>query len=64
VSLCLRVAVLMAPGALVLAHSLRDAGTKKKLVVFVAKEIVSGEAIIELLVRGKISLFGSSSDQT
>ncbi|KAI0515389.1 nucleotide-diphospho-sugar transferase [Xylaria bambusicola] len=36
------------PGALVLAHSLRDAGTKKKLAALVTLDTVSAEAITEL----------------
>ncbi|KAI3330933.1 nucleotide-diphospho-sugar transferase [Ustulina deusta] len=36
------------PGALVLAHSLRDAGTTKKLVALVTLDSVSAEAINEL----------------
>ncbi|KAJ8124138.1 hypothetical protein ONZ43_g72 [Nemania bipapillata] len=36
------------PGALVLAHSLRDAGTTKKLVALVTLDSVSAEAITEL----------------
>ncbi|KAI0491219.1 glycosyltransferase family 8 protein [Xylaria cf. heliscus] len=36
------------PGALVLAHSLRDGGTTKKLVVLVTSDTVSAEAITEL----------------
>ncbi|KAI0445438.1 nucleotide-diphospho-sugar transferase [Xylaria telfairii] len=36
------------PGALVLAHSLRDAGTTKKLVALVTLDTVSAEAITEL----------------
>ncbi|KAI2643304.1 nucleotide-diphospho-sugar transferase [Xylaria nigripes] len=36
------------PGALVLAHSLRDAGTTKKLAVLVTLDSVSAEAITEL----------------
>lgn len=36
------------PGALVLAHSLRDAGTKKKLVVLYTSETVSTEVLNEL----------------
>lgn len=37
-------------GALVLGHSLRDAGAKKKLAVFVADDSVSADAITELKV--------------
>ncbi|UQC84566.1 glycosyl transferase family 8 [Colletotrichum lupini] len=36
------------PGALVLAHSLRDAGTSKQLVVLVTLDTVSAEVITEL----------------
>ncbi|CAG9993795.1 unnamed protein product [Clonostachys byssicola] len=36
------------PGALVLAHSLRDAGTTKKLVVLVTLDTVSAESITQL----------------
>ncbi|KAJ3499152.1 hypothetical protein NLG97_g579 [Lecanicillium saksenae] len=36
------------PGALVLAHSLRDAGTSRKLVVFVTLDSVSAESITQL----------------
>lgn len=36
------------PGALVLGHSLRDAGTKKKLAVLVSDDSVSADAITEL----------------
>ncbi|KAI1423745.1 nucleotide-diphospho-sugar transferase [Xylaria sp. FL1777] len=36
------------PGALVLAHSLRDAGTTKKLAVLVTLDSVSAEAVTEL----------------
>ncbi|KAK4192981.1 nucleotide-diphospho-sugar transferase [Podospora australis] len=36
------------PGALVLAHSLRDAGTRKKLVILVTPETVSQEVITQL----------------
>ncbi|KAI1079285.1 glycosyltransferase family 8 protein [Whalleya microplaca] len=36
------------PGALVLAHSLRDAGTTKKLVALVTLDAVSAEAITQL----------------
>ncbi|PVH85107.1 glycosyltransferase family 8 protein [Cadophora sp. DSE1049] len=36
------------PGALVLAHSLRDAGTTKKLAVLVTTESVSADAMVQL----------------
>ncbi|KAK0392105.1 hypothetical protein NLU13_1603 [Sarocladium strictum] len=36
------------PGALVLAHSLRDAGTSKKLVILVTLDTVSGDSITQL----------------
>lgn len=36
------------PGALVLAHSLRDAGTKKKLAILVTLDSVSAEVVTEL----------------
>ena len=36
------------PGALVLAHSLRDAGTTKKLAVLVTPDTVSAEVIAQL----------------
>lgn len=39
------------PGALVLAHSLRDAGTSKRLAVLVTLDSVSAEAITQLKVR-------------
>jgi hypothetical protein len=35
-------------GALVLAHSLRDAGTKKKLAVLVTLDSVSAEVVTQL----------------
>lgn len=38
------------PGALVLAHSLRDAGTDKKLAVLVTLDSVSASAISQLEV--------------
>ncbi|KAK5662812.1 hypothetical protein OQA88_6223 [Cercophora sp. LCS_1] len=38
------------PGALVLAHSLRDAGTKKKLAILVTLDTVSAEVITQLKV--------------
>ncbi|KAK3358953.1 glycogenin-1 [Lasiosphaeria hispida] len=36
------------PGALVLAHSLRDAGTKKKLAILVTLDTVSAEVVTQL----------------
>ncbi|CZT49234.1 related to glycogenin-2 beta [Rhynchosporium secalis] len=36
------------PGALVLAHSLRDAGTTKKLAVLVTTDSVSADAVVQL----------------
>ncbi|KAI9735333.1 MAG: glycogenin glucosyltransferase [Claussenomyces sp. TS43310] len=36
------------PGALVLAHSLRDAGTKKRLAVLVTTDTVSADTMVEL----------------
>jgi hypothetical protein len=39
------------PGALVLAHSLRDAGTTKKLAVLVTLDGVTADAIVQLKVR-------------
>lgn len=38
-------------GALVLAHSLRDAGTTKKLAVLVTLDGVTAEAVVQLKVR-------------
>lgn len=38
------------PGAAVLAHSLRDAGTTKKLAVLVTLETLRGETIEKLKV--------------
>jgi len=38
-------------GALVLAHSLRDAGTSKKLAVLVTTDEISEDALVELRVR-------------
>ncbi|KAB5575884.1 hypothetical protein GE09DRAFT_607420 [Coniochaeta sp. 2T2.1] len=38
------------PGALVLAHSLRDANTTKKLAVFVTLDTVSVEVVSQLKV--------------
>jgi hypothetical protein len=38
-------------GALVLAHSLRDAGTSKKLAVLVTLDGVTADAIVQLKVR-------------
>ena len=38
------------PGALVLAHSLRDAGTSKKIAVLVTTDTVSADAMVELQV--------------
>jgi glycogenin glucosyltransferase len=37
-------------GALVLAHSLRDAGTKKKLAILVTLDSVSAEVVSQLKV--------------
>lgn len=43
-------------GALVLAHSLRDAGTKKKLAVLVTLDGVTAEAVVQLKVRFRAKL--------
>ena len=40
-----------APGALVLAHSLRDAGTTKQLACLVTLDSVSAEVITQIKVR-------------
>jgi hypothetical protein len=39
------------PGALVLAHSLKDAGTTKKIAVLVTTDTVSADAMAQLQVR-------------
>lgn len=47
-------------GALVLAHSLRDAGTAKKLAVLVTLDTVAAEVITELKVCALACLFRHS----
>jgi hypothetical protein len=49
--LCITAPDVVNKGALVLAHSLRDAGTTKKLVALVTLDSVSAEAITELKVN-------------
>jgi glycogenin glucosyltransferase len=44
---------LLRPGALVLAHSLKDAGTTKKLAVLVTTDTVSADAMAQLQVSTK-----------
>ena len=41
----------MFPGAMVLAHSLRDSGTKKQLAILVTMDSVAGSTIEELKAR-------------
>lgn len=43
-------------GALVLAHSLRDAGTTKKLAVLVTLDGVTAEAVVQLKVRFRVKI--------
>lgn len=44
----LGVLLIFRTGALVLAHSLRDAGTKKKLAILVTLDSVSAEVVTQL----------------
>lgn len=44
-------------GALVLAHSLRDAGTTKKLAVLVTLDGVTADAIVQLKVRFRVKIY-------
>jgi len=39
------------PGALVVAHSLKDAGTTKKIAVLVTTDTVSADAMVQLQVK-------------
>jgi hypothetical protein len=40
--------LIFSAGALVLAHSLRDAGTKKKLAILVTLDSISAEVVTQL----------------
>lgn len=44
----LRLLLTSRPGALVLAHSLRDAGTTKKLAILVTLDSISAEVVTQL----------------